>query len=101
MQTTQTTIFHQVKDSELPPSEKTVDRLTDEASIFLGAGTETTARALGFITYQLIQHPQMLDRLRKELKSVMPRVDSTAPVSTLEQLPFLVRSSSTHLFEVL
>jgi cytochrome P450 len=95
VQSTQRTIFHEVKDSDLPPSEKTEQRLTDEASIFLGAGTETTARALAFTSYQLIQNPQMLDRLRKELKSVMPKADSAVPVSALEQLPYLVRLPST------
>lgn len=40
------TIFHEIKDSNLPPSDKTPERLLGEATVLFGAGTETTARTL-------------------------------------------------------
>jgi hypothetical protein len=37
------TIFHSLLDSNLPDSEKSVERLTDEANTIIGAGQETVA----------------------------------------------------------
>ena len=36
------TIFHTVLQSDLPPQEKTRDRLGDEAQLVIGAGVTTT-----------------------------------------------------------
>ena len=91
----QRTIFHDVLSGDLPPSEKTAERLSHEAVIVLGAGTETTARALAYISFELIQNPEMLAELRRELKTVLPNPDTVVPISTLEKLPFLVRYSLT------
>lgn len=55
------TIFHNfLASDELPPSEKTEERLTAEAGVFLGAETETTARALSYITFKLLENPDMI-----------------------------------------
>jgi cytochrome P450 len=88
---TQRMIFHDVLSSDLPPSEKTTERPSHEAVIVLGAGTETTARALAYISFELIQNPKMLEELRGELKTVPPNPDTVALISTLAQLPFLAR----------
>lgn len=37
------TILHGIMETDLPPSEKTIDRLADEALVILVAGAETTA----------------------------------------------------------
>lgn len=37
------TIFHELRDSDLPAEEKTLSRLSDEGEIITGAGSETTA----------------------------------------------------------
>lgn len=87
----QTTIFDALTDPSLRPEERTVDRLAQEAVIVLGAGTETTANTLTVASYQLIKNRPVLLKLREELKTLMPRGDSSASWSQLEQLPYLVR----------
>jgi len=84
------TIFHEYMHSDLPAEEKTEKRLAAEAGIFLGAGTETTARALSYISFQLLNNPSLLQKLRDELKTVMPTPDTLPRLSQLEQLPYLV-----------
>ena len=83
------TIIHTIKDSNLPPEERTASRLAGEAATFLGAGTETTGRVLAVTAYYLIANIDILARLREELKTVMPTPDTHVSLSELEKLPFL------------
>ncbi|RAL01217.1 cytochrome P450 [Aspergillus ibericus CBS 121593] len=80
------TIFGAMNVEEIPASERTVERLTDEAQILIAAGTETTARDLVVWTYSLCLQHDVLHRLRKELK----QLGSDRPTWTeLESLPYL------------
>ena len=87
------TIFHDIQASDLPKSEKGENRLTDEAFIFITAGTETTARTLAVISFHIMNNPDVLTLLREELKTVMPMPNSTVTSSTLENLPYLVSTA--------
>ncbi|KIW33835.1 uncharacterized protein PV07_00654 [Cladophialophora immunda] len=83
------TIFDALVDPSLPPKERTVDRLAQEAVIVLGAGTETTANTLTVASYHLLKNRDVLLKLREELKTLMPTPSSKASWSQLEQLPYL------------
>ncbi|MCJ1245681.1 hypothetical protein MMC30_002885 [Trapelia coarctata] len=82
-------ILEEIRDSDLPPSEKEVQRLTDEGVILLGAGSETTAQTLSVLTYHLLDNPDILRRLKDELVQAMPDPSISLPWHKLEQLPFL------------
>ncbi|KAK5228687.1 hypothetical protein LTR72_002572 [Exophiala xenobiotica] len=84
-----TTIFQALLDSDLPPEEKSADRLQDEGQTIVGAGSETTAKSLAVITFYLLDDKKKLARLREELKTVMPSPTSPVTLTTLEQLPYL------------
>ncbi|KAK6851687.1 hypothetical protein PG995_011812 [Apiospora arundinis] len=89
-QKTAGSIFQTVLDSaDLPPAEKSVDRLQDEAQILVGAGTETTAKSFSFITFYLNADPAKRQRLRDELKTAGPEADGTFSLAKLEKLPYL------------
>ncbi|PQE27938.1 cytochrome P450 protein [Rutstroemia sp. NJR-2017a BBW] len=85
------TIFHAILDSKLPPEEKTVERLSEDAQVLVMAGTLTTASALEMVTYWLLEQPETLRKLKEELKTVMPRVEDVGkvPLAVLEALPYL------------
>ena len=83
------TIFHTLRDSDLPSEEKTLQRLCDEGEIFTGAGSETTARTLAIILYYLTTHPDCMKKLKQELKSAMPHANNLSTLTQLEQLPYL------------
>lgn len=87
-------IFRKVLNSDSPPEEKTVDRLWHDGQTFNIAGSETTAWTLGLITYYLLTMPEILNRLKKELDSVV-KDGMVEGISTaeLEQLPYLVSNS--------
>lgn len=91
-------VFHDIRDEvggKLPPEEKEPLRLAAEGSVFLGAGTITTARALSVIMFYLIEHPEIGDKLRDELRTIMPKKDSRPSLRELEALPYLVRTPSS------
>ncbi|KAI1292590.1 putative cytochrome P450 [Xylaria venustula] len=74
-----------VHQSDLPEEDLTVDRLTKEAQILLGAGSVSTARTLHFIVFYLLSNPHMREKLEDELEDM-----SAQPTwSQLEKLPYL------------
>lgn len=74
---------------ELPPQEKTAKRLTDEATILIIAASESPAKTLALIHFHLMSNPQMLQRLRSELKALMPDSKTIPSLLQLEQAPYL------------
>lgn len=86
-----TTLVHKLIDPELPPEERTKKRIEEESLVFLAAGTETTGRTLTIASYHLVQNRDVLERLREEVKAVLPTTTSTCTLLDLERLPYLVR----------
>ncbi|KAK2760521.1 benzoate 4-monooxygenase cytochrome p450 [Colletotrichum kahawae] len=83
------TIFHMLRDSDLPPEEKTLERLCDEAEILTGAGSETTAQTLTRILFYLKFVPDTLKSLRDEIDEAMPRAMEILCWADLQKLPYL------------
>lgn len=85
------TLFrYMVHESGLPEADLTVERLTKEAQILLGAGSVSTARTLHFIIFYLLFKPAMRKRLEDELKGTMAGWPDEQPTwSQLEKLPYL------------
>ncbi|KAL4936174.1 hypothetical protein BDV06DRAFT_233669 [Aspergillus oleicola] len=82
-------MYYNLTDPNLPPNERTKQRLEDECIIVLGAGTETTARTLTIAAFYLAEDQTLLHKLRDELKQVLPTVMSTCTWPELEKLPYL------------
>ena len=82
------TIFKDLLATEsLPPEEKSIERLTDEGAVLLGAGSETVAKTLGIIVVHLTEHPEKVKRIQTELLQALP--DQThLPWLKLEKLPY-------------
>jgi cytochrome P450 len=87
----QPTIFHELINSNLPPREKTLDRLWQEGQVVVGAGADTTANTLTVITFHLLDNPEKLVKLKKELATVLPTPTSRPKLLELEKLPYFVR----------
>lgn len=48
-----------LRDNEkLPPHERSLERLTDEAFVALIAGTETPSKIMALIMYHLMRNPE-------------------------------------------
>ena len=84
------TIFHDILGSKLPGSELKTDRLMEECTTIIGAGTVTTAHTLTSTCYHLLANPSKLYRLRKELEAIEEEdAASLSRWQRLEQLPYL------------
>jgi cytochrome P450 len=83
------TIFHALIDSNLPPEEKGVERLTDEADTIIAAGQETLSLVLTYISYHLLSNPTVMRSLKEELAEAIPDVDVAPLQATLMNLPYL------------
>ena len=86
----QGTILHELLNSGLPPAELSVDRLVDEAVSVVGAGIETTKWILALTFFYILDSPNILTRLQRELESYIPDSSTPPPLSELEQLPWLM-----------
>ncbi|PPJ54832.1 hypothetical protein CBER1_07844 [Cercospora berteroae] len=85
------TVFEQLLSSDLPEEEKSYDRLWQEASSLMGAGTETVANMLSYTFVQLLSNPNSLSKLRQELETCIPdpSLASFPTWTELEQFPYL------------
>lgn len=87
--TTHPTVFKELLDSDLPREEVTIQRLAEEAQTVVAAGQVTTAHFLKMTSFHILANPDILKRLKEELKSAMPAGGTLPPLAKLEQLPYL------------
>ena len=83
------TIFHTVLESDLPPSEKSAERLIDEAQTIVAAGLLTTSWALSVASFHIISDTQIFECLRNELVKAIPDPLQHLKWPDLERLPYL------------
>jgi cytochrome P450 len=79
----------------LPPSDKTQQRLADEAQIIIGGGVETTAFSLSTATFHIINTPRIYERLHKELVEAFPNRNDLdlAPLERMTYLKAIIMES--------
>lgn len=60
-----------------------------EVSVIINAGADTTAIALSHVMYQLIKHPDVLQKLREEVDNALEEDEVVAPYDKVRNLPYL------------
>ena len=84
-------VFHTIIHSALPPQEKTSARLGQEGFVAIAAGGETCGRMMTLaIYYILANRDRVMPMLERELRQVMPTLETRPDLNALEQLPWLV-----------
>ncbi|KAL8767783.1 MAG: hypothetical protein Q9194_005881 [Teloschistes cf. exilis] len=83
-------LFKHILNSDMPESELSDERLAKEAQLLLGAGTASTARTIGYISYYILSRPEIRARLEQELEKTMASYPADVPsLAALERLPYL------------
>ena len=84
------TIFDGVLQSRLPPHELSNIRLKDEAVSIIGAGIASAEWTATIACFHIIDNPQILGKLKEELKASIPDVQKLPSLVELERLPYLM-----------
>jgi hypothetical protein len=77
-------------DPEVPESEKDLSRLQDDAIFLMVAGTDLPAQALAITMFHILNNPKVYQKLKEELFSGIPDINTTPTLEELERLPYLV-----------
>ncbi|KAJ4983198.1 cytochrome P450 [Stagonosporopsis vannaccii] len=88
-ETEQRTVFDDLLDSDLPPAEKDLERLSQESQLIVGAALDTTANALNATLFHLLASAPAVKKLKAELATAIPHPTSHIPLIALERLPYL------------
>ena len=83
------TILYELERSDLPPEEKEIGRLNEEAQLLVAAGLVTVSWALSVVTFHVLQDQKVLAHLRKELQTAIPSRDTEFRWEDVEKLPYL------------
>ncbi|EGD95987.1 hypothetical protein TESG_03448 [Trichophyton tonsurans CBS 112818] len=87
--TIKSTLIYSIAHSDLPPAEKTFDRIFEEVATVTGAGLETISNTLRLILYHVYSSDEILQRLREEINAASTIVTEPLTLKELEQLPYL------------
>jgi cytochrome P450 len=79
-----------VLQSNIPPQEKSPQRLADEAQGVVGAGVVSTAWALSVGCYYILSNPDICQKLRDELVAAIPDPSKPLAWAQLEKIPYLM-----------
>ena len=83
------TVFSALLDSDLPPGELQAVRLQHEAISLVGAGIDTTKRALSVATFHILFNHPVRTRLMRELLDTIPDHSQIPKLAELQKLPYL------------
>ena len=86
---TKRTIFHHILRSDLPETEKTVERLTQDGVVTVAAGIMTTAWALSVTSFHILSRPDVLRKLKDELDVISVDPGQAPCLAQIERLPYL------------
>ncbi|KAF7336640.1 Cytochrome P450 [Mycena venus] len=82
-------VVHEIVKSDLPPADKSFERVRDDIGTITGASFETTASVLRLIFFHVFSNAEILKRLRAELASAAAQSSGSLDLKMLEQLPYL------------
>ena len=82
------------KNKDSPSPSLSLKQLIDVASIFLVAGSDTTAYTLSCATFYILSTPGVLAKLREELARVPVRENGRFEWKHVQNLPYLVSAYS-------
>lgn len=85
-------------NDQVRPEEKETEYLRWECQTLIAAGTLTTSHMLSILTFYILSNPEILERLQKELRSVMPDAESKPTWVELEKLPYMVGALHLPIF---
>jgi cytochrome P450 len=78
-----------MEDKNGKPNNLEWGEINAEVNIMMNAGSTTTAIAMANVLYHVLKHPPVLERVRKEIDSVLDVDEVIAPYDKVKNLPYL------------
>lgn len=72
-----------------PIPEMTLQLMAAQCLLFFIGGFEGTSSALTFLLFELARHPEIQDKLRDEITTVIESNDGQITYDLLKQMPYL------------
>ncbi|KID94532.1 Cytochrome P450, partial [Metarhizium majus ARSEF 297] len=82
-------VFSTLLRGDLPPEEKSFQRLMDEGKSLMGAGSETTSWTLTLLMWYVMRDARILSKLREDLRDMPDGVAESSLLKWLEQRRYL------------
>jgi cytochrome P450 len=84
-------IYHRLLDPEANKGGSVPDAqsLYEEAQALLFGGADSVGNTVSIGTYHILQKPEMVTRLKEEMRNVWPDLQKQPKLEELEKLPFL------------
>ncbi|KAG5873358.1 hypothetical protein JTB14_000486 [Gonioctena quinquepunctata] len=79
-------LMENTKDSENP---FTMEQLVAQVLVFFVAGFETSSTTMTFALYELARAPDIQEKLRKEITSVLNKYDNKLTYENMNEMPYL------------
>lgn len=87
----QCVIMEVLRDPNIPPQDRTIERLVDDGILFGFGGTETLGRSLAVGSFYLLNDKSILAKLREELVAATEKSSNeNLTLDELQRLPYLV-----------
>lgn len=90
-------VYRSIIASNLPTQEKVPGRIAQEVFTLMFASSSSTARVLTRATFHVASDTKISQRLRQELRTIMPDPSTSPALEQLEALPYLVSNGSSPL----
>lgn len=82
-------------NKKLVPEEKDINRLADEATFLMIAGTDAPSQVLAITMYHILRNPTIQERLLVELAGGWPDLSVKPTWTQLQEFEYLVSSWSS------
>ncbi|EFY91617.1 cytochrome P450, putative [Metarhizium acridum CQMa 102] len=82
-------VFSTLLSGDLPPEEKSFQRLSDEGKSLMGAGSETTSWTLTLLMWYVMRDARVLAKLREDLRDMPDGAAESSLLKWLERRRYL------------
>lgn len=81
--------MYQTDEAGLEKEKPSKANAISDGALAINAGADTTARAITFLLFLLLDNPSCMDRVRAEIEKIFPKGESVLDTSKYASLTFL------------
>lgn len=90
-----------VKEGQTDENKLTIDQIAAQCFLFFIAGFETSSSTATFVLYNLVQHPEIQEKVRNEVKSVVAKYDGKITYDGIMEMKILQMIIDGELYLIL